>query len=223
MNKKRADLATLMDGTVANKWNWHYALIRPEGRGVTRKQALTGKVIADCSAGAGLLAHLAKIPNILQTGNFNGCGNTGTAFQHLGAKGFHVRNISDLQVGDVIIYGPSYATHHMVMVRRPGKDPLVWSNGWEGAPEFISASTMARHQPSPATYFRIMPADPEPKPAPKVDEYWNWLQWYLGEGKYKGHQRDPDLRDNKNWPIPISKEWWEREKDFIEARRELYS
>lgn len=220
MNAKRMKLAELMDATVKNRWNWHYALIRPEGQGVTEQQAKSGYVVADCSAGCGILCYLAGVPNCLQSGKFNGYGNTGTSYKYLKARGFKVAKASELQVGDVIIYGPEYATHHMVMVRQPGSDPLLWSNGWENAPEFIHHSVMARHQPSPSSFFRVMPKDPVEKPKP-VDTFWDWLAWYLGEGPYKNHKRDPKKRPNV--PKKISDEWWKREKAFIQAREKLYS
>lgn len=217
MNAIRTRLCDLMDGTVKNKSNWHYAQIRPEGRGVTFEQALKGYVVADCSAGCGILANLAGAPNPLHSGAFDGYGNTGTSFQHLKSQN---AAIGQLQVGDVIIYGPEYATHHMVMVREPGPDPIVWSNGWEGAPEYVHNSLEAAYQPKPATGFRLMPAETKPKPAPPVDTFWDWLAWYLGEGEYKGHQRDPKMRPNV--PQRISATWWVRERNFIEARRKLY-
>jgi hypothetical protein len=220
MNPIRVKLASLMDATVKNRYNWHYALVRPEGQGITESRARTGYVLADCSAGCGILCKLAGAPNCLAVGPFDGYGNTGTSYQYLKSKGYKVSKASDLQVGDVIIYGPSYATHHMVMVRIPGADPLVWSNGWEQAPEFIHHSVQVSHQPSPANYFRIMPKDVAEVPKP-VDTFWDWLAWYLGEGPYKGHKRDPKRRPNV--PKSISDEWWEKEKKFIEARKKTYS
>jgi hypothetical protein len=214
MNPTRVRLATLMDATTANKADWHYAQFRPCGAHVTYEDAVGGTVWADCSAGAAIIARLAGAPNPLHAGPFDGYGNTGSCWEHLD----HIP-LASVQVGDCVVYGPGpNGTHHMAMVRDPvGTDPLLWSNGWEGAPELIRYSTEKARQGSSVTCCRLMPPDPTPTPLPKVDPFWAWLRWYLGEGEFKGHKREKALRPD-DAPAVIPPTWWMRERRFL-ARR----
>lgn len=207
----RIRLAALMDATVANRWRWHYGLFRPCGATVGYDQAEHGTVWADCSAGYAILCRLAGAPNPLHAGSFDGYGNTASAWQHLEHIARH-----EAQVGDVVIYG-EYGNHHIAAVREPGFDPLLWSNGRESAPEFVRYTVEQQWQPI-ATWARLMPPDPVPPPLPKVDPYWAWLRWYLGEGEFKGHKRDAAKRP-KDAPRVIPPAWWVRERRFVAARR----
>ena len=213
MNVIRAKLAKLMDQTTANRARWHYAQFRPCGAHVTWEEAVGGTVWADCSAGTAILARLAGAPNPLHAGAFDGYGNTESSYQHLP----HIAP-SQVSVGDVVIYGPAGGTHHMAMVREPGADPMLWSNGWEGAPELIRYSTEKARQGSAVTCGRLMLPDPVPPPLPKVDPFWEWLRWRLGEGEFKGHGFDPAYRP-KSAPATIPKTWWDRAQKFIAARK----
>ncbi len=208
----RTRLAALMDATTANKARWHYAQFRPCGAGVTWEDAVGGTVWADCSAGTAILARLAGAPNPLHSGGFDGYGNTESCYHHLE----HIPPPL-LQIGDCVVYGPDGGTHHMAMVRESGNDPLLWSNGWEGAPELIRYSTEHARQGNPATGCRLRAADPVTPPVPKVDPFWAWLRWYLGEGEFVGHKRDPKLRP-PDAPSRIPSAWWTREKKFLAAR-----
>lgn len=206
----REDLAALMDATVANRANWHYALFRPCGATVTRDQAVRGVVYSDCSAGGAILYRLAGLPNPLHAGPYDGYGNTATAWAHLE----HITR-EHAQLGDGVIYGEG-GSHHIAFVREPGPDPLLWSNGRESAPEYVRFTTEASWQPRPITWVRILP--PEPVPVPPVkDGYWEWLRWYLGEGEFRGHRRDRAVRPNVPKVIPPA--WWARERKFIAARK----
>jgi len=211
MNAIRTQLAAIMDATVANRGNWHYALFRPCGANVTLYQAEHGVVYADCSAGYQIICRLAGAPNPL--GQPNGYGNTGTCWAHLP----HI-SMSEAQVGDAVLYGEG-GSHHVAVVREPGADPLLWSNGRESAPELIRFSTERAWQPSPETWVRLMPPDPVPAPTPKVDPFWVWLRWRLGEGEFKGHGCDPAVRPNVPKLVPLS--WWVRARKFIEARKKM--
>lgn len=213
MNPARMRLASLMDATVKNRAGWHYAQFRPCGAHTTFEQAESGIVWADCSAGTAILARLAGAPNPLHEGSFDGYGNTGSSWAHLE----YIPQAS-VQVGDVVIYGRGPdGTHHMAMVREPGADPLLWSNGWEGAPEYVRYSTELARQGNVATCGRLMPPDPIPPALPKVDPFWVWLRWYLGEGEFKDHKRDPALRP-KDSPRVIPPAWWLRERKVLAAR-----
>lgn len=214
MNAIRVKLADLMDKTTANKARWHYAQFRPCGAHVTEHDAVAGTVWADCSGGAAILARLAGAPNPLHAGSFDGYGNTGTCWGHLE----HVA-LADMQIGDCFVYGPGpNGTHHMTMLRETGPDPLEWSNGWELAPELIRHSTELARQGGIVTCCRLMAPDPTPPPVPVVDPFWAWLRWYLGEGEFKGHQRDAKLRPS-DAPSRIPQTWWTRERKFLAARK----
>jgi hypothetical protein len=202
-----------MDATAANKARWHYAQFRPCGVSVGYIEATSGIVWADCSAGTAILARLAGAPNPLHAGSFDGYGNTGSCWGHL----THIFR-DEAQVGDCVVYGQGPdGTHHMSMVREAGPDPLLWSNGWEGAPELIRFSTQNQHQGGWATFCRLMPPDPVEPPLPKVDPFWAWLRWYLGEGEFRAHKRDPASRP-KDAPTVIPLAWWRRERKFLAAR-----
>lgn len=214
MSPTRARLAALMDATVANRDNWHYAQYRPCGSTVTREQAVRGVVYADCSAGAAIVARLAGAPNPLHAGRFDGYGNTGSCWAHLE----HIPE-AKLDVGDCVVYGRGPdGTHHMAIVRQPGADPLLWSNGWEQAPEFIRFSTERVRQGRAFTCCRLLPPDPMPTLPPEADPFWVWLRWRLGEGEFLDHKRDPALRP-KNAPRAVPLRWWLRERRFLDARK----
>lgn len=202
-----------MDATVRNKADWHYAQFRPCGANVTWEDAVGRAVWADCSAGSAILARLCAAPNPLHAGGFDGYGNTESCYHHLPHIPLH-----EVSVGDLVVYGPSGGTHHMAMVREPGDDPILWSNGWEGAPELIRYSTEHGRQGNPVTCCRLMPPDPVPPPLPKIDPFWEWLRWRLGEGEFKDKALEPSLRP-KSAPRTIPKSWWERAQKFIAARK----
>lgn len=209
-------MATLMDATVRNRARWHYAQFRPCGAHVTWEEAVDGSVWADCSAGIGIIARLCDAPNPFHAGAIDGIGNTGWCWKHLDHISLH-----ELQVADCVIYGPGPdGTHHMAMCRERGPDPLLWSNGWEGAPEFIRYSTEKARQGDVVTCVRLMAADPEPDPLPVGDVWWEWLRWHLGEGEFKGHRRDPKLRP-KSAPLPLPLTWWARARKFVAAREAM--
>jgi len=199
-----------MDATVANRANWHYLLARPLGQHVTEQQARHGVVWSDCSNGYQIICRLAGAPNPL--GQPNGYGNTSSCWAHLS----HI-DMKDAQVGDAVIYGPD-GSHHIAVVREPGSDPLLWSNGRESAPEYVRFSTERSWQPSPETWVRLMPPDPKPPPLPTVDPFWSWLRWWLGEGEYRGRKQDRGRRPSVA-PRVIPPAWWLRARQFLQARK----
>jgi hypothetical protein len=211
----RTRMAALMDATVRNAGSWHYAQFRPCGAHVTWEDAVGGTVWADCSAGSAIVCRLAGAPNPLHAGAFDGYGNTESCYDHLAIL---PGGASAMSVGDPVVYGPAGGTHHMALCRQPGNDPILWSNGWEGAPEFIRYSTEHARQGGVATCHRLMLPDPVPPPLPEIDPFWAWLRWYLGEGEFRGHQQEPGLRP-KGLPARIPSAWWTREKKFLAARR----
>lgn len=55
---------------------------------------------------------------------------------------------------------------------------------------------------------------------PKVGypaKFFQWAAWYLGEGKYKGHQRDKRMRPKV--PMPLTPIYWAALRRFLAARK----
>lgn len=48
-----------------------------------------------------------------------------------------------------------------------------------------------------------------------------WREWFLGEGTYRGHPRDPATRRTTEAPEKIPAEWWQRLEAFL-AKRDDY-
>lgn len=78
-------------------------------------------------------------------------------------------------------------------------------NGIHGKVDLDWASSLGRIQRN------VVPDD--------QDGYWDWLQWDLGEGKFKGHARDPKLRPLV--PKRIPRAWWKRRKKFLNNRKKV--
>lgn len=206
----RLYLASLMDASVHNAANWHYRMSRPFTNHPTVEQITHGSIVADCSAGFTILCELAGIPD--PSGySYDGYGNSESIWQHLP----HV-TIDKLDIGDAVIFGEG-GSHHISMVRQPGPDPIVWSNGSEAAPAYYRLSQERGWQPPAVTYAKI-DAPPSVPPHPTVDDYWEWLRWSLGEGEFKGHKMDPALRPH-GLPKRIPKAWWNRREAFVKARK----
>ena len=92
--------------------------------------------------------------------NYNGYGYTGTLLSH----GMKIP-LSDVQPGDVIVYGPGTGWHTAIIVEA-GHDPLTVSMGQQGDPSFVRVSQDGR---LPQTYLRFIPKDanvPHPTPVP---------------------------------------------------------
>jgi hypothetical protein len=102
------------------------------------------------------------------------------------------------------------------MVYTTGRDPLLWSFGHQGAPNFYLLSQDSReHQ-------LLKLGVPDPKPTPQdvlraKTGYWSWVSWFLGEGEWRkyGHL-NPTVRPNV--PKKISQDWWNRLAAFEAAR-----
>ena len=121
-------------------------------------------VIADCSAFVTLCYNWAGAadPNGL---HYNHTGYTGTLVSH----GKPV-TLAQLQVGDLVIYGPGTGQHTSLVVA-VGKDPLTVSHGQQGDPSYVHVSQDSR----PYRFFTYStkavavvhtPPVPAPKPVP---------------------------------------------------------
>jgi hypothetical protein len=109
-------------------------------------------IISDCSSWVTSCYSWAGAPDPNGL-NYNGTGYTGTLLSH----GERIP-LSEVQPGDIIVYGPGTGWHTAIVVQ-PGQDPLTVSMGQNGDPSFVRVSQDGRQ---PQTYLRFIPADPKP-------------------------------------------------------------
>lgn len=126
-----------------------------------------------------------------------------------------------------------YAEYGPVLHRVPGTLAVAWQytdravvagHALDGSRLLVNVGTLLIPRPTPP---RPAPA-PRPKPAPRPAGkgaaalraergYWPWLEWYLGEGDWKGRGRySPRVRPHVAARIPAS--WWRAERAFLRAR-----
>lgn len=130
-------------------------------------------IISDCSSWVTSCYSWAGAPDPNGL-NYNGYGFTGTLLSH-GTK----IPLSDVQAGDVIVYGPGTGWHTAIIVEA-GNDPLTVSMGQNGDPSYVRVSQDGR---KPQTYLRFIPKDPTapppkptPPPVPKPQPHYPTLQ-----------------------------------------------
>lgn len=115
-----------------------------------RKRLATGNsLMMDCSQGVTCLYKWAGLedPNGL---NYRWAGYTGTLLDHLP----HYTNPSDARVGALVVYGPGTGDH-VSMVYESGRDPNLWSHGFDGGPVLIRLSKQRPLHRSPVTFLRV--------------------------------------------------------------------
>ena len=105
-------------------------------------------LMMDCSQGIACVYRWSGLEN--PSGHITWPGTTGTLLQHLPrfsdpAKG---------RVGDIVIYGPSTGEHGS-MVYQAGKDPLLWSHGFDGGPQLIRLSVQRTFHHLPVTFLDV--------------------------------------------------------------------
>lgn len=132
---QRQTVAEAIDLLVAHRGNVSYRQSRPMGtRGITNlaqlRTALGHGLAMDCSEAATLILHVAglKDPN----GNaYDGEGNTQEMFDHLP----HYLHPGWAKVGALVFFGTpgKLVTQHVCVVRTPGPDPELYSDGGNGA------------------------------------------------------------------------------------------
>ncbi len=153
---QRAHLAGLMDVLVAHEPQVHYDQVRPmTTRSILTPAALRAHLKAglpltmDCSESVTLLCRLAGLddPNGL---GYNGLGFTGTLLSHLP----HYSKPENAMTGALVVFGTGTG-HHVCMVRKPGKNPLLFSHGQERGPIYISLSAEREFQPKPVTFLSV--------------------------------------------------------------------
>lgn len=108
-----------------------------------------GHIMFDCSQAVTQLCRWAGLDDC------NGLaygypGYTGTILRHLR----HYTDPASAYIGALVVFGPGTGDH-VSMVYERGKDPLLWSHGFDAAPELIRLSKQkARHRP-PVTLCSI--------------------------------------------------------------------
>lgn len=130
---KRDLLHALMIATAGNPYGWNYREVRP----LTMPPKLAHGVNADCSFGVKILCDWAGVPDPTG-GKFDGYGNSTSIFRQLP----HVP-INQAKTGDIVLFGPEGAWH-AAMILEPGRDPLLWSHGHQGAPNLYHLSDDSR-------------------------------------------------------------------------------
>ncbi len=186
----RAKLRVLMEQTLLDErehLTWTYHEVRPLS--VPASWRPGQKVYADCSKGVQFLCKWAGAPDPMNMG--------------YGVYG----NLTSGPNGD----------EHAAMVLEPGADPLLWSDGHQGAPNSYRLSYDRReHQ-----FLRLILPVHVPTAAEKLRAmkgYWSWLQWKLGEGDWHGYQQaDNTVRPNVPRVIPPA--WWRRYAAFLLNRK----
>jgi len=138
-------------------------------------------------------------------------GNSGTITAVLP----HLLSPAELEVGDVVTFGP-FGDEHAAMVLEAGGDPLLWSFGHQGAPNTYRLSWDGR-----VRYYRRLPVGP--LVLTKADRlrakvgYWSWLAWTLGEGDWLGFGRS-NATVRPAVPARIPADWWKARARFLLRR-----
>ena len=148
-------MGQLMDMLVQHEPLIHYKQIRPMTTRVLTEQQLVDLFAAkktismDCSESVTLICRLAGLadPNGLA---YNGRGFTGTMLDHLK----HYTSPVAADVGALVVFGPGEGDH-VCMVRKRGKDPLLFSHGQERGPFYVHLSDERRAQKPPTTFLSI--------------------------------------------------------------------
>jgi hypothetical protein len=212
----RLALAVTMRATLADEaahHNWTYAAIRPEAMVGTRGHYPAGeRIYSDCSKGVQRICFwTVGAPDPMKNG-WGAYGNSSTICAVLA----HLDHPSELLVGDPVTFGVN-GDEHAAMTLEAGPDPLLWSDGHQGAPNTYRLSWDRRdHQ-----LLRLPVAVYVPTPQDLLRAktgYWSWMQWKLGEGAWS-HYAPAAAKVRPNVPIPIPKLWWDQRAAFLKARK----
>lgn len=146
-----------MDMLVQNEPLIHYGQKRPMTTRNLREQQLADlfkarkTITMDCSESVTLLCRLAGLadPN---GKNYSGYGFTGDMLDHLK----HYTRPASADVGALVIFGPSPGDH-VCMVRKKGRDPLLFSHGQERGPFYVHLSDEKKAHRPPVTFLAVAP------------------------------------------------------------------
>lgn len=216
MNPVRARLAELMQATVRDEernWTWTYRAVRPMR--VPSSWQPGQRVIGDCSKGVQYLYRWAGGPDPMGN-NWASWGNSSTLWSNL----THADFPAQLRVGDIITFGPN-GDEHAVCVAEPGHDPLLWSFGHQGAPNFYRLSRERRQY---QLRFSDLPDDgpsrpPTPQEKLRAKTGWfAWVAWKRGEGDWRKYGKaNRKVRPAVPQRIPLG--WWRRYVVFLRNRK----
>lgn len=160
LTRKQKRLLRIMHATVGNPYRWTYNFVRPlylpkrrltdaEFASAASLKAALAKLVtryrSDCSFGGKTLFWLAGYVDDPTGENWGPWGNTATTYQHLekrpGLDNAYQPSAADLakcKVGDIGLVGFNGSLHFWI-VMEPGPNPLVWSDGFDGAPNSYRA------------------------------------------------------------------------------------
>ncbi len=213
MTDVRGKMKSLMTATIQDQnanHTWTYAAIRPLPVPATWHPGQ--KVRSDCSKGCQYIAKWGGAPDPMGR-RFDAYGNSTTMTAHL----HHLDHPSDLEVGDYVTFGPD-GNDHAATVMEKGADPLLWSDGHQGAPNSYHLSYDRRERHYLRNPITVEPPTPQEKLRAKTG-YWAWLQWKLGEGAWRKYKpSDPKVRPNVPKRIPLR--WWRRYATFLRNRNQ---
>ena len=213
----RDDLAATMRASLADQAahrSWDYRAIRPlplygkRGAGYP-----PGDKDSDCSWGVRLNCWWTKEAPDPMGSNFVGPGNSSTMCLRL----THLNHPSELLVGDIVTVGFG-GYEHACQVLEAGDDPLVWSDGHQGAPDTYRLSWDRRW---PKQYLRLPVPAPPKTPKEKLRAktgYWAWMQWTFGEGAWKKY-KPSDKTVRPTVPRLIPPKWWKARLRYYLARK----
>lgn len=146
---------------VANEPQIHYRQVRPIDN---LDSPYTLPTWVDCS-GFVTCAYKPAGASDPNGNDYNGDGFTGTLLAHLE----HIDR-TELQAGDLIVFGPG-SGDHVVVVVQAGANPLLVSHGTEGGPAQLTLSQEASYHRQPVTFLRGAGLDqPDPTPSPPEDD-----------------------------------------------------
>ncbi len=211
----RAELGLTMRATLADEaanHNWRYAAVRPEAMTGTRGLYIPGRPVAsDCSKGVQRICFwTAGAPDPMKNG-WGAYGNSSTICAALE----HLDQPADLKAGDLVTFGAN-CDEHAAMCLEPGADPLLWSDGHQGAPNTYRLSWDRRERQLLRLPFVYAPTPQDILRAKQG--YWAWMQWKLGEGAWAHYAaEDPHVRPNV--PAVIPDAWWRQRARYLAKRK----
>lgn len=212
----RAGLGMTMRATLADEaahGNWRYAAIRPEAMTGSRGHYPAGEhVDSDCSKSVQRICFWTPgAPDPMKNG-WGAYGNSSTICSVLA----HLDLPSELLVGDPVTFGVN-GDEHAAMCLESGADPLLWSDGHQGAPNTYRLSWDTREHQLLRLPVVIYHPTPQDQLRAKTG-YWSWMQWKLGEGSWS-HYAPSDTTVRPNVPDSIPDAWWKQRAKFLANRK----
>jgi hypothetical protein len=203
----RSALGALMDATVEDEaagHYWTYRAVRPMP--VPPAWHAGDHIEGDCSKGCQYQCRWVSLPDPMHA-DYDPYGNSTTLWLQL----VHI-DLQEVQIGDLVVFGINGSEHAAMvkkLVKKNGKvtDLVLWSFGFEGAPNFYKLSQDPRVWQ--CLRLRVMSTS-QKIPADVLvakEGYGSWRQWRLGTGSWRGYgKRNRAVRPNVPHRIPLA--WW---------------